>query len=87
LINDTALLEKQGKIAIVTLNRPDASNAHDGRMGEALDATWAHLKQDDNTWVVIVTGAGSRHFCTGAAASRRHEPGFTGRDVVPGRHP
>ena len=86
MTNETVLLEKKEKIAIVTLNRPDAGNAHDGRMGEALDATWAELKKDEDTWVVILTGAGDRHFCTGAdmkAASRQSQPGFTGRGVTP----
>lgn len=86
MINDTVLLEKREKIAIVTLNRPEAGNAHDGQMGEALDATWQHLKNDPETWVVILTAAGSRHFCTGAdmrAAARAHEPGFKGRGPTP----
>jgi enoyl-CoA hydratase/carnithine racemase len=86
VINDTILLEKRGKVALVTLNRPDAGNAHDGQMGEALDATWAHLAADDDTWAVVLTGAGRRHFCTGAdmrAATRQQQPGFTGRGVTP----
>jgi E-phenylitaconyl-CoA hydratase len=86
MINETVLLDRKDKIAVVTLNRPDAGNAHDGQMGEALDATWAELQKDDNTWVVVLTGAGNRHFCTGAdmrAASRQSQPGFTGRGVTP----
>jgi enoyl-CoA hydratase/carnithine racemase len=86
VINDTVLLEKRGKVAIVTLNRADAGNAHNGQMGEALDATWAHLQKDDDTWAVVLTGAGNRHFCTGAdmrAAVQQHQPGFTGRGVTP----
>jgi len=88
MINETILLERKDKIAVVTLNRPDAGNAHDGRMGEALDATWAELQKDENTWVVVLTGAGNRHFCTGAdmrAASRQSQPGFTGRGDALGR--
>jgi len=56
MINETVLLEKRGAIAIVTLNRQEAGNAHDGRMGEALDVTWEHLRGDDNIRVVILTG-------------------------------
>jgi E-phenylitaconyl-CoA hydratase len=86
LINDTVLLETKGKVAIVTLNRPDAGNAHNGEMGEALDATWAHIQKNDDLWAVVLTGAGQRHFCTGAdmrVASRMSQPGFTGRGVTP----
>lgn len=86
MINDTVLLSKQKYVAIVTLNRPDFGNAHDGQMGEALDATWQHLKEDENIRVVILTAAGTRHFCTGAdmkAATRQSQPGFQGRGVTP----
>lgn len=86
MINEAVLLEKRGAVAIVTLNRPDAGNAHDGRMGEALDATWAHLNSEDDIRAVILTGAGDRHFCTGAdmrAASAAAKPGFKGRGVTP----
>lgn len=86
MINETVLLEKRNKVALVTLNRPDAGNAHDGNMGEALDATWKHLLEDDDTWAVVLTGAGTRHFCTGAdmrAASMQRQPGFRGRGVTP----
>ena len=86
MINETVLLEKRGGVAIVTLNRPEAGNAHDGNMGEALDATWEHLRLEEITKVVILTGAGRRHFCTGAdmkAASFSSKPGFKGRGVTP----
>jgi E-phenylitaconyl-CoA hydratase len=86
VINDTVLLEIRGKVAIVTLNRPDAGNAHNGEMGDALDATWLHLNKANDITVVVLTGAGTRHFCTGAdmrVASKQHKPGFTGRGATP----
>lgn len=55
-------------------------------MGEALDATWLHLSQADDVWAVVLTGAGQRHFCTGAdmrSAVAEQDPGFTGRGETP----
>src|SRR3990172_12663693 len=86
MINEPVLLEKRNSIAIVTLNRPEAGNAHDGRMGEALDAIWQHLSGDEGTRTVILTGMGDRHFCAGAdmkAAVRSRDPSFQGRGVTP----
>ena len=62
-------LEKEGPIAILTLNRPDKMNAFTGKMMyemiEAFDLTDA----DDEIRAVIVTGAGDRAFCAGADLS------------------
>ena len=51
-------------IATLTLNRPDALNAFDFPMYEALIAQLEALRHDAGTRVLIVTGAG-RAFCAG----------------------
>ncbi len=60
------LLEKDGPIATITLNRPEKMNAYTRvmmqEMIDALDDTDA----DDNIRAVIFTGAGDRAFCAGA---------------------
>ena len=60
------LLEKDGPVATITLNRPQKMNAFTRVMMaeiiEALDDTDA----DDDIRAVIVTGAGDRAFCAGA---------------------
>ncbi len=58
--------KKEGKIAIFTLNRPEAHNAIDPETNEALSKALLDFKNDDSLWVGIVTGAGSRAFCAGA---------------------
>jgi enoyl-CoA hydratase/carnithine racemase len=60
------LYEKRGRIAYVTLNRPEAMNAIDLEMHEALWDTWRDFRDDDAVDVAIVTGAGDEAFCAGA---------------------
>ena len=63
-----ALLEytKEGRIAIFTINRPDAMNALNLQVvGEMHDAL-VDFREDDNLWVGIITGAGDKAFCAGA---------------------
>lgn len=62
------LYERDGPIAVVTLNRPDKLNAYTSVMGEELaDAFWT-ADADDSVRAIIVTGAG-RGFCAGADIS------------------
>jgi enoyl-CoA hydratase/carnithine racemase len=57
--------QKEGKIAIFTINNPDVLNA----LSPAEVAEWTEnlidFREDKNLWVGIVTGAGEKAFCTG----------------------
>lgn len=64
MANDTVLLGRAGTIATLTLNRPDALNALDFAMIDALVARTAELAADDGVHVVILRGAG-KHFMAG----------------------
>ena len=59
------LYDKRDRIAYITFNRPEAKNAIDPEMHEALVETWADFRDDDAVDVAIVTGAGDA-FCAGA---------------------
>lgn len=61
----TVLYEKRGRVAYVTLNRPESLNAVDDGLDQALWKAWADFGADDGVDVAIVTGAG-RAFCAGA---------------------
>ncbi|MEZ4316191.1 MAG: enoyl-CoA hydratase-related protein [Myxococcota bacterium] len=63
---DKVLYEKTGRIALVTLNRPEAMNAIDRDMHEQLWSVWQDFRDDDAVEVAIVTGAGDEAFCAGA---------------------
>ena len=63
-MNDTVLLTRDGPVATLTLNRPDALNALDYAMVDALVARTAEVAADDALRVVVLRGAG-RHFMAG----------------------
>lgn len=58
--------EKSGRIATITINRPEALNAIDPTTNAELVAAWADFRDDPEMWVGILTGAGDRAFCAGA---------------------
>ncbi len=57
---------KEGKVAIFTLNRPDALNAIDPQSAEELNVAFGDFEKDENLLVGIVTGAGNKAFSVGA---------------------
>ena len=57
--------EKRGRIAYVTINRPERLNAlHPPANMEMLDA-FSDFRDDSEAWVAIVTGTGERAFSAG----------------------
>ena len=60
------LYEKSGRIATITINRPEALNAIDPRTNAELQEAWADFRDDSEIWIGILTGAGERAFCAGA---------------------
>ncbi len=58
-------LERDGIVAVVTLNRPEKLNAIDRDLHLEMMAACDELRDDDGIRVVIFTGAG-RGFCSGA---------------------
>ena len=60
----TLRIEREGKIAVATLDRPERMNAISPEMGRDLDAFWREFDADDDLHVAILTGAG-RAFCAG----------------------
>lgn len=58
------LLDQDGAIATITLNRPDKLNAYTTSMGDEITSVFRSLQHDETVRVVILTGAG-RAFCAG----------------------
>ena len=71
---DEVLYDVRGRVAVITLNRPEYANAQNSAMTYALDAAFARAVDDDRVGVVVLAGAG-KHFCGG------HDIGTPGRDV------
>jgi enoyl-CoA hydratase/carnithine racemase len=59
------LFEQRGRVALITLNRPEALNATTGVMNAELQGAFSQAGQDNGTGCVVITGAG-RAFCAGA---------------------
>ena len=60
------ILEKEGHLAIVTMNRPKALNALNSETLKDLEAVITDLENDNDIYAVILTGAGEKSFVAGA---------------------
>ena len=55
-------VQDQGRLRIVTLNRPEVLNALHADANDELAAVWDEFATRDDLWVGIITGAGERGF-------------------------
>lgn len=62
----TLLLERDGAVATITLNRPDKLNALNAELVSELTHAIVELDADPNVRVAILTGAGEKAFAAGA---------------------
>jgi enoyl-CoA hydratase len=58
--------EKEGHVATLTMNRPEARNAVNPEMLCRLADAWEDVNADPEIRVAILTGAGEQAFCAGA---------------------
>ncbi len=58
-------VERDGRLLIVTLNRPERYNALHWPAHFELAEVWDEFDADPELWVAIVTGAGDKAFCAG----------------------
>jgi enoyl-CoA hydratase len=69
-MSDIVQYAKRERIGVITLNRPEARNAVNGDVAEALEAAIDQLENDPEVWVGILTAntAGQERpvFCAGA---------------------
>jgi enoyl-CoA hydratase len=59
------LYEKKGRIAFITINRPERRNALNFEAFGLLAKAWLDFRDDPDLWVAIITGAGDKAFCAG----------------------
>lgn len=69
------LVERDGPVAIVTMNRPDALNALSRALRSEIVKTFRELAEDDSIRVAILTGAG-RAFTAGVDLKEAGQTGF-----------
>jgi enoyl-CoA hydratase/carnithine racemase len=58
-------VEREGRLTIVTLNRPDVMNALHPPANFELAKIFDQFAQDPDQWVAVITGAGERAFSAG----------------------
>jgi enoyl-CoA hydratase len=58
-------VEVRGRVALITIDRPEARNAVNGAVAEGLEAAVTRLEDDDALWAGVITGRGPA-FCAGA---------------------
>lgn len=66
MIFENIILEKQEKISIITINRPESLNALNGNTISELSSALDLLENDTDCRVIIVTGSGEKSFVAGA---------------------
>ncbi len=79
-------LAREGRVLVVTINRPEVMNALHRPAHFELDEVWNGFAADPELWVAIVTGAGDKAFSAGndlkyqAAGNQTGHPpsGFAG---------
>ena len=64
MLQPLVILQKSNHIAKITLNRPDADNYVNLQMGQEMDDICHQINQDNDIYVVIITGTGDI-FCGG----------------------
>lgn len=79
------LAVEEGGVARVTIDRPEVLNALDAEATAALDGIWRRIEADRSVRVAVLTGAGTRAFCTGA--DMRGGGGKTGLEYWADAHP
>src|SRR5690606_39038043 len=60
------MVERDGRIAVLTINRPEVRNALDPATWDELSRALRELEADPEVGVLIITGAGEKAFAAGA---------------------
>ena len=64
--DSVVLMEQEGRVAILTINRPDKLNALNQQVRDEMLAHLDRIEDDDSIGVVVITGAGEKSFVAGA---------------------
>jgi naphthoate synthase len=67
-----------GKVAKLTINRPEVHNAFTPKTVQELRDALQHARDDDEVGVIILTGAGEKAFCSGGDQRVRGHGGYVG---------
>jgi enoyl-CoA hydratase len=62
---ETLIYEQDEHVVTLTYNRPDQHNAISRRMNKELHHAWQRFRDDDDAFVLVITGAGETSFSAG----------------------
>ena len=62
---ETLCYEHTGHVVTLTYNRPHQHNAVNRTMNAELHDAWERFRDDDEAFVLVITGAGESTFCAG----------------------
>jgi enoyl-CoA hydratase len=67
------LTERQGRVWLVTINRPEVRNCVDGETAQLLYEAVEAFRTDPDLAVLVLTGAGTEAFCAGFDLKYAHD--------------
>ena len=74
---------EQGRIAKITINRPDVRNAFRPKTVTEMLQAFERAHEDPQVGVIVLTGAGDLAFCAGGDQKVRGHAGYIGEDGIP----
>jgi len=78
---ETIIFEQEGRVAILTINRPDKLNALNNQVRDEMLEALQAIESNDEIGVIVITGAGEKSFIAGADIGE-----FAGRSPFDQRH-
>jgi len=79
MTDQTLIAEKQGACGVITLNRPQALNAINLEMTQAIAAAFDAWEKDSEVKAIILRGAGGKALCAGGDIKTLYEQGKAGQ--------
>jgi enoyl-CoA hydratase len=62
---ETLRYERTGHVVTLTYDRPEQHNAINRKMNTELHDAWQRFRDDQDSFVLVITGAGEQSFCAG----------------------
>lgn len=84
-MSNTVLLQKDGGVGYITLNRPEKYNSFNREMALALQAQLDDCEKDESVRCIYITGAG-KGFCAGQDLAEASDPATVDFDKIISEH-
>ena len=78
---DEVLYEVKGRVAWITINRPERRNAISRNTVLLLTDAFVSAGEDPDVWAIVITGAGDKAFCAGGDLKEMDDIAKAGRQV------